>query len=198
MRDGFDDSSPSWAPDGSRLVFQREVARKPKSIKQLFGIDTSGGDMTQITSEAAGAVYPAWSPTSEYIVFLGLGGVSQTPDLFLTTSTGRPIVNITNSDQAERSASWSPDGRSIVFDRFNDARLDDEVVRMDLFGGLPLQETVVTIGSSPDWSSSGDRIAMTRLEPGAFEALFVTDLDGESVIRVPTGHLSVYAPDWQP
>jgi len=98
-------TSPSWSPDGSRLVFCGGVA----SGFGLFVSDADGSDPVMIAGDGT-ASQAAWSPDGEWIAFTGLWRGGE-PGLFLVRPDGSDLVRISHG----MSPSWSPDGRRLAF-----------------------------------------------------------------------------------
>ena len=57
--------TPTWGPDGNRIVFVRSVNGTP----QLFLLSLSGGEPYQLTRTPHGATRPQWGPQGDRILF---------------------------------------------------------------------------------------------------------------------------------
>lgn len=101
---------PKFSPDGSQIVFES----LGENIYNIWTINTDGSNLTQITTE--GGEYPTWSPDGEWILFSNK--VSGGYDLFIIKSNGsdKAVRVMTTKDANEVRASWSPDGKSIIYD----------------------------------------------------------------------------------
>ncbi len=60
-----DGGAPSWAPDGKRMVYQKEV----EGQKQLFLINADGSGARQLTSGTAMHVSAVWSSDGRFIFY---------------------------------------------------------------------------------------------------------------------------------
>ena len=97
------DGSPSWAPDGKRLVFSRN------GVLYLINVDGTGLISTGVTGES-----PSWSPDGTQIAYQSISGGYD--GLFVMDGTFTSH-RLSAPDQADQMPRWSPDGTQLVFDR---------------------------------------------------------------------------------
>ena len=147
-----DELYPSWSPDGTKIVFQRDPGLHPA----IWVVNSDGSGQQQLTNNASDDRRPGWSPTGAKIVFAsnrdGSGGRS---DLFVMNANGSGQVNITNTPSIDEDyPSWSPDGNKIAFSRDGDIY----TVKPDGTALTPLTQTART-EIEPDWSPYANQIA---------------------------------------
>lgn len=58
--------SPTWSPDGSRLVF---VSNRSGSL-DLYVMNVGGANVQQVTSSPERETLPSWSPDGETILYV--------------------------------------------------------------------------------------------------------------------------------
>jgi TolB protein len=145
------------SPDGRHIAFVRlnSPLADPAGGIAVFVMRTDGTHLRQLTpwSLRAGAS-PDWSPDGRWILFrsnVDRGGLDS--QLYLIHPDGRGLRAVTDvsADTKLYSASFSPDGRQIVYGRSAPDDLPDlYTVRTDGSGTAPV---AVTPGweSSPDW-----------------------------------------------
>ena len=107
--------SPSWAPDGKRLVF---AANNFGGARDLYVLVVDNGDLQKLTNDFYDDRDPAWSPDGRVIAFSSdrteLGEYGAYNIFFYTPATGE-INYATYGRQFDYAPAWSADGRSLAF-----------------------------------------------------------------------------------
>ena len=104
------DTSPTWSPDGKQLAFVSDRSGSP----QVWIVTLATGDLRRLTHSGYNAA-PDWSPNGQSLVYgqlIGSKFVIKRHDFDL----GRTI-SLTSTDVSSENASFSADGRYVVFSR---------------------------------------------------------------------------------
>jgi Tol biopolymer transport system component len=101
--------SPSWSPDGKKIVFS--------TLDTVETMNSDGSD-TKIIYQGNGPAFPIWSPDGKKIAFRVNEGLD-TFDTFMVNSDGTGLKNLTNflagsADYAEPN-SWSKDSNLLFY-----------------------------------------------------------------------------------
>jgi Lysyl oxidase/WD40-like Beta Propeller Repeat len=155
------EDNPEWAPDGRRLVVERDgalvvvradgaserqlpVGREPAwspdgrriafAEDDLFVVNEGGGAPRRLTTLAGPESAPAWSPNGRRIAFVA--AEAGPTDLYVLDMGSRGVLRLTSDPANEASPRWTADGRSITFvgDRSGTATL----WRIPAAGGEPV------------------------------------------------------------
>ena len=104
-------SSPSFSPDGTRIVFSRHDGTR----SNIYSMAATGGDLKQLTSGSE-STYPTYSPDGTKILFTSgvTGGGWQLKTMNVDGSGVTAIPGLVNVQAAQYSA----DGLKIVYERF--------------------------------------------------------------------------------
>jgi Tol biopolymer transport system component len=180
------------------------------SGNQLFTVRPNGEDLHQITHVAGDAGNVDWSPDGRRLVF-AIGSETSARIAVMRPDGSRLRVLPQPDGVFDDQPSFSPDGRSIYFERFTVATNDDAIWSMTTEGRDqrrivgPFPAGFVT---DPNISPDGKTISFQGFDgslvgpPPNFEparGLFTADLDGENMtqIRPFTSDQTIKA-DWAP
>jgi hypothetical protein len=92
-----DDSSPTWSPDGSLIVFTR---REEDAGPDLYLLDVEEGRATALTTTREGEGKPTWSPEGTRIAY------ERGSDVWVTNVDGGCQMPLTSDESADTHPSW--------------------------------------------------------------------------------------------
>jgi Tol biopolymer transport system component/serine/threonine protein kinase len=198
---------PSWAPDGTRLVFTSPCGHNTDSYREssLYLANADGTGVTPLTTAPGGDFDPAWAPDGNRIAFTSLrDGRKEVYTLDLDTSITTRLT-FSETDEESSQPAWSPFGNQIVYVK---KRVDAlQIWTMTDTGQNQVQ--VVRSGQtlwdySPVWSPDGQYILFNQrqINTGALPWLMqirYEDRDTQAATRLKLGVVGVeniyYSPD---
>jgi len=167
--------SPSWSPDGQRIVFVSDRT----GTTQLYTVLADGTDIIRLTDAPGNKLKPTWSPHGQQIAFVTQTAEGETLTV-IDAITGHDIGQTEGHDISQ--VAWSPDSQMLLFDT------EQRVYRVNVDGQdlTPLTEFDSWAGS---WSRDGKLIAVSS-ERG----IYTMNRDGQSQLRLTNSR--AWSPTW--
>src|SRR5581483_7168770 len=111
---GTIDTSPSYSPDGKRIVFNSDRG----GSQQLYTMNADGSNIQRISFGEGRYGTPVWSPRSDLIAFTKMVGGTFYIGVMRPDGSGERLLS---NSFLEEGPSWAPNGRVIVFTRQDSA-----------------------------------------------------------------------------
>lgn len=183
--------SPSWSPDGNRIVYAAGGG-------SVFTMDTNGGNLTTVVHGMSTYWLSDWtsySPGGSQIMFASHRGKGW--QIFVIDVDGSNETCLTPPEVDSEGPAWSPDGTRIVFYSNRDGPTGIYVMNADGSGPVRLEDGGGR-SHSPTWSPDGSRIAFISTRGGKPD-IYIMDAEGGNVAKLTTDNdLFESDPEWSP
>jgi len=133
--EGMNDT-PRWSPDGSRVVFARQVmSPEPGSAwtsAAVYVVNPDGSDLRRVTPQGFGAFNASWSPDGSRLVFINTEMVVNADhtsvtdfldDIYTVLPDGADLRRLTD-DGRSFGPTWTADGRLVFTHEVGSRDLD--------------------------------------------------------------------------
>ena len=158
----FMTDSPSWSPDGKRIVFWSKrdghfIGERGLST-EIYVMDADGKNTRRLTNNRKRDFSPSWSPDGKWIAFQSdRKGDGVNHEIYVMDADGKnQRVGSLNNRVDDKSPSWSSDGKRIVFSSDKKGNHENyEIYVMDNDGGN--QQNLTNnphLDSHPEWLNS--------------------------------------------
>jgi Tol biopolymer transport system component len=165
------DQWPAWSPDGSTIAYSNSPTGLGESgfadDQEIRTVPSTGGSPTRLTDDGVWDDMPAYSPDGTRIAFIRQGSI------WLMDPSGQHAHRLPGqSGDSFFNPRWSPDGSTLVVDRYEGARSADDqpllsVVLIDVASGkaTPLRVQVERDHNAAWWLPSGQALLVSRYVP---------------------------------
>jgi dipeptidyl aminopeptidase/acylaminoacyl peptidase len=123
---------PAWAPKGDYLAY---VSTKGGDSPEIWLWNAKTGTDAQLTHMGGGLYSMSWSPDGSRIAFSD--GRYGNQDIYTVAVPSGEVLRLTGDPRYEDFPSWTPDGRTIVFDRLDEHWVRHDVLAVPADGSTP-------------------------------------------------------------
>lgn len=194
-----DGNKPEFSPDGERIAYRFVKGRYPKRVTV---VDKNGENPKFISTQAQLQTDLSWSPGGHQVAYDGkFQGTYQIRVTDITGEKDRKLSDGEGGYFTDKNPEWSPDGKTILFERHNRRALANGLLTIDPVTG---KEKVLLQGVQRNldavWSPDGSKIAfVSDRDNDEYELdVYVMDADGTDVAQVTDLPGQEYAPAWSP
>ncbi|NOZ93721.1 MAG: hypothetical protein GXP47_03135 [Acidobacteria bacterium] len=163
---------PSWSPDGKWIVFEADRPVDDGGFRgEIWKVRADGSGLAALTSdEDFDDRQPNWSPTGERILFQRHRPGEEDWDIFTIRPDGSDLLRTTATPSSDTDASFSPDGRWIVYSSDYGGLPAPNIFVIPATGGTPVRvtRTGANEDGAPSFSPDGRWIAFES-HPGQDE-----------------------------
>lgn len=180
--------SPSWAPNGQELAITLSINGPPN----IYLVDLQGNIKRRLTDASTADTAPCFSPDGNQIVFTS--DRAGAPHIYICNLDGTGLRRLTTVGHCD-SATWSPDGTTIVYVKSESGNRFD-LYSIEVLTGI---ERRLTWGpgdnENPSWSPDGRFVLFVSTRRGKSE-LFTMMADGSEQAPLFQTKGQCFTPYW--
>ncbi|MBI1743866.1 PD40 domain-containing protein [Candidatus Acetothermia bacterium] len=199
FRPPFWAATPTWSPDGSKLLYSRmRIYRQRYIYGDIYLYDMKTKHEQRLTREAR-AYNPVFTPDGKSIVFAQQQWGEKTPRLALYNLETKEIKVLHEFSENELldSIAVSPDGKTIAFSLWKIGGYQD-IYTMPIEGGEPAALTQDKFGDyDPSYSPDGSYILFSSNRDG-IDNLYAYKLSDGTLNKITNVLTGAFAPEASP
>jgi TolB protein len=156
------DEAPAWSPDGSQILFHRQVTATNWDI---YSVKPNGGPLRRLTRDPGQQLHPSWSSDGRKVAFAEQDSTGNWV-IYTMSPDGSDHERITSEKESSQDPEWSPDGTQLALVAQTAGRESVAVIRPDGSGRTVVTGNRLAV-TSPSWSPDGKRIAFAAKDVGS-------------------------------
>ncbi len=185
-------SSPAWAPDGTKIMFMSSMLGNP----ELFIAEADGSRPKRLTHSTGADTSAAWNPkTGQQVAFVSDRG--GTPQLYTMDADGSEVQKVELPDMGYViDPAWSPNGQLLAFSwRRPNGNYDLYVMDIATHALVELTRDAGR-NERPSWAPDGRHIIFESTRTGTRQ-IWSMLADGSAVRQLTTEGQNE-SPNWSP
>lgn len=157
----------------------------------IYLIDATGDNLTQLTSSSAHDLYASWSPDGKRVAYQTNDGDQE---IAIIDIASKRVTLVTENTCNDWAPTWSPDGAWIAY--YSDCDGNRNIYKIHPDGAKRTQLTRTSGSNSwfPSWSPDGRKITFTSNRSGRYR-IYVMNADGSNIKELAEGCISYFSPD---
>ena len=180
---------PAWSHDGQWIAYTSYAKGKP----DLY-IKNVGNKPGAVVARKGLNSFPAWVPGKlELAATLSFSGDQE---IYLLSSKGDLIRQLTVNEGIDVSPTFSPDGKQMAFVSRRSGTPQIYIQNVET-GNVRRLTFEGSYNTQPDWSPQGDKIAYSSMNKGELN-IFVMGVDGSGPVQLTFNAGSNESPSWSP
>ena len=185
-------SSPSWNPDGTQIIFSSSMVGNP----ELYVSDANGSRPKRLTNSNGANTSATWNPkTGQTVVFVSdRGGV---PQLYSMNSDGTSVAKFDLPDMGYViDPAWSPNGQILAFSWRRPSGNYDIYVMEAATSKIVEITRDASRNERPSWAPDGRHIVFESTRGGSRQIWSMLADGSQPHQLTTTGHNE--SPNWSP
>jgi len=186
--------SPSFSPDGKKILFANRAAEGPTS---LWTMDNNGENKDLLYAGPNTIVAADWAPVGNRIAFAMAVDQPDSYEVFIMNADGTDVRQLTRGLRGiGGSLDWAPDGRHLLI--YAGPPGDKNIFLVDVDAETAAQLTNGGNNAACSFSPDGQWIAFNSLRNNDQADIFIMRPDGSDLRQVTNDPEPDWQPQWEP
>jgi sugar lactone lactonase YvrE len=165
---------PKVSPDG-KIILYLSINNETR-VQNLYRMSADGSEDKLLFKDVTGPA--SWSPDGRQFTFV-MGSKPEKLEIYIANADGSGKKRLTNDVWQDYGPSWSPDGKTIAYTRYQDHECGIYLIDVKTYQ----QRSLDVCGGTPAWSPDGMMIAFLQGDDDNTN-IYVINADGTGFRQV--------------